>query len=97
MIDMRLKFGLAKAEYNQETCIIVVAFGDMMIGFIVDMVSEVVDIHERDIEDSPSFGAGTPTEFILGMGKVNERVVLLLNVGAVVSEYDKKPAESISY
>ena len=85
VIDLRLKFGFEEAEYNKETCIIVVSINEILVGIIVDTVSEVVDIPGDDIEQSPSFGAETPTEYLLGMGKVKEHVVILLNVEKVFS------------
>ena len=90
VIDLRLKFGFEEAEYNKETCIIVVSIDEILVGIIVDTVSEVVDIPGDDIELSPSFGAETPTEFLLGMGKVKEHVVILLNVEKVFSVQEIK-------
>jgi len=85
VIDLRLKFGFIETEYNKETCIIVVLIEEILVGIIVDTVSEVVDIPGDDIEQSPSFGAETPTEYLRGMGKVKERVIILLNVEKVFS------------
>ncbi len=85
VIDLRLKFGFDENEYNKETCIIVVSIDEILVGIIVDTVSEVVDIPGDDIEQSPSFGADTPTEYLRGMGKVKEHVVILLNVENVFS------------
>ena len=85
VIDLRLKFDFKEIEYNKETCIIVVLIEEILVGIIVDTVSEVVDIPGDDIEQSPSFGADTPTEYLLGMGKVKERVIILLNVEKVFS------------
>jgi len=85
VVDLRLKFGLSEAEYDKETCIIVISIEDVLVGIIVDTVSEVVDIPADDIEQSPSFGAETPTEYLMGMGKVKERVIILLNVENVFS------------
>lgn len=96
VIDLRLKFGFEEAEYDKETCIIVVAIEDVLVGIIVDTVSEVVDIPSDDIEQSPSFGAETPTEYLLGMGKVKDRVVILLNVGQIFSVNEIKSLEAAS-
>lgn len=96
VIDLRLKFGFDEAEYDKETCIIVVSIEDVLVGIIVDTVSEVVDIPTDDIEQSPSFGANTPTEYLLGMGKVKERVIILLNVEQVFSEQEIQSIEAAS-
>lgn len=84
VIDLRLKFGLAEAEYTEQTCIIVVDVGQE-IGIIVDTVSEVLDVPAADIEPPPTMGAAVDTSFILGMGKVGDAVKILLDVEKVLS------------
>lgn len=89
VIDLRLKFGLDQVEDTERTCIIVVQVskGDttVIMGIIVDEVSEVLDIIEKQIEPSPEFGAQIDTNFIMGMGKVDKKVVMLLDVDKVLS------------
>ena len=84
VVDLRLKFGMEEAERTEETCIIVVDVGSVEMGIIVDKVSEVLDIAGQDIEDAPEFGAAVDTAFILGMGKADERVTILLDIGKVL-------------
>lgn len=84
VIDLRLKFGMPEKEYGKETCTIVVNLGSQFIGIIVDTVSEVLDIHENEIDAPPSFGGSAQTDFILGMGKVKEKVVILLDIGKIL-------------
>ena len=90
VVDLRLKFGMEAKEDTQRTCIIVVhlthAAQEMIMGIIVDEVSEVLDIDQDQIEPPPSFGADIRTDFILGMGKVNQRVVTMLDIDRVLSE-----------
>jgi len=85
VIDLRLKFGLPAAEQTDETCIIVVDVGQMEMGVVVDRVSEVLDIAGEDIEDAPSFGAAVQTDFILGMGKSEDKVTILLDISKVLT------------
>ena len=85
VIDLRLKFAMSEVEHTEETCIIVVSVGSVEIGTVVDKVSEVLDISGEDIEDSPSFGADVNTEFILGMGKAQGQVTILLDIDQVLS------------
>jgi purine-binding chemotaxis protein CheW len=87
VIDLRTKFGLARAQYNDETCIIVVDVG-MMMGIIVDTVREVHNIPTADIEPPPQLGAAVDTDFILGMGKVKEEVKILLDIDKVLTTDD---------
>ena len=88
VVDLRLKFGFEEAEYNSETCIIVVDVKGVLMGMIVDTVSEVMDIEGENIEPAPSFGDEVNTDFILGMGKVNEKVKTLLDIDRVLSGED---------
>ena len=86
VIDLRLKFAMTEAERTEETCIIVVNLGQVEVGIIVDRVSEVRDIDGKDIDDPPSFGTNVDSSFILGMGKSEERVSILLDITKVLGE-----------
>ncbi len=85
VVDLRLKFGMETKEQTEETCIIVVRARRIEIGIIVDRVSEVLNIVSEDIEDAPSFGAGVNTDYLLGIGKSDGRVKLLLDIDKVLS------------
>jgi len=87
-IDLRLKFGMDEKDHTGETCIIVVNFGDVEMGVIVDRVCEVLDIAAGQIEDAPAFGAEVEADFILGMGKTAGRVIILLDLDKVLSQAD---------
>lgn len=88
VVDLRLKFSMVEAEHTDETCIIVVDVDGVEIGIIVDRVSEVLDIAGDDIDDPPSFGTSVDTEFILGMGKADSRVTILLDIAKVLGTGD---------
>jgi purine-binding chemotaxis protein CheW len=98
VVDLRLKFGMEAKEDTPRTCIIVVqlarAAQEMIMGIIVDEVSEVLDINQDQIEPPPSFGADIRTDFILGMGKVNQRVVTMLDIDRVLTEREIALVES---
>ncbi len=85
VIDLRLKFEMPAAERTDETCIIVVDVEQVEMGIVVDKVEEVLDIIAEDIEPAPSFGVTVDTHFILGMGKTDNRVTILLDIGSVLS------------
>jgi purine-binding chemotaxis protein CheW len=89
VVDLRHKFGLESTQDTERTCIIVVQFMQgattMTMGIIVDEVSEVINIEGGQIEETPSFGANVDTDFILGIGKVGQKVVMLLDVDRVLS------------
>ena len=89
VIDLRIKFGLAGTEDTERTCIIVVQVeskdAQVIMGIIVDEVSEVLDITAEQIEPAPAFGSEIDTNFIMGMGKIDKKVVMLLDVDKVLS------------
>lgn len=89
VIDLRLKFALEGKEDTDRTCIIVVQVGigggSVIMGLIVDEVSEVLNVMAEQIEAAPSFGSKVDTDFILGMGKVAQKVVMLLDVDKVLA------------
>jgi purine-binding chemotaxis protein CheW len=89
VIDLRLRFDLAATDATKETCIIVLeATGEdgaqTVMGAVVDSVREVQDIPRSAIEAAPEFGCEIPLRYILGMGKVKDKVVVLLDIAEVV-------------
>jgi purine-binding chemotaxis protein CheW len=85
VVDLRLKFGMPEKEATSETCIIVVQSAGMEMGVMVDKVSEVLAIAAGEIEDAPSFGTAVNTDYILGIGKSQGKVKLLLDIERVLS------------
>jgi purine-binding chemotaxis protein CheW len=92
VIDLRLKFGLPAAEYTQRTCIIVTQVhgetGAILMGVVVDGVSEVLNLTGPEIEDTPDFGENTAGKYLLGMAKVKGKVKILLDIDQVLSSQD---------
>jgi len=97
VIDLRLKFGMEGREDTERTCIIVVQLkqdGQLTtVGTIVDEVSEVLPLTAEQITAPPSFGAGVDTQFILGMGRVGERVLTLLDIDRALTNQDIEAVE----
>ncbi len=89
VIDLRSKFDMESIDYNERTCIIVVEIDSesstVLIGIVVDAVSEVLNIKEDEIEDTPTFGTKLNTEYILGMAKMEGGVKILLNIDKVLN------------
>lgn len=89
VIDLSARFGSPRTEITRRTCIVILEVdsgeGRQDIGVVVDTVCEVLEIPPADIEPPPSFGARIRTDFMLGMGKVNGKFVILLDVGKVLS------------
>ncbi len=99
VVDLRLKFDMDSKEGTEKTCIIVVTVkhtsGSVIMGIIVDEVSEVLDVAGESIEPAPQFGGAVDTTFILGMGKVGDRVVTLMDVNKVLSGEDVAAVASL--
>ncbi len=92
VVDLRLRFGIDAMAYNDRTCIIVVEKcglgSNMVIGIVVDSVSEVLNIKGEDIEDTPTFGTTLDTDYILGMAKMEGAVKILLDIDQVLGADD---------
>jgi len=92
VVDLRLKFCLPAAEYCRRTCIIVTQVqgesGAVLIGIVVDGVSEVLNLTDQEIEDTPDFGDEAGIRYLLGMANVKGRVKILLDIDQVLSTQD---------
>jgi len=99
VVDLRLKFGLPQVDYTQRTCIIVVqvqgAGGALMMGTIVDAVSEVITLNAAEIEDTPDFGDGVRTPYLLGMAKIKGKVKILLDIDQVLTTQELHGLEAV--
>lgn len=92
VVDLRLKFSMGEIPYTERTCIIVVEIDNndetVLIGIVVDAVSEVLSISGESIEPPPAFGSRLSTEYILGMAKTDTGVKILLNIDQVLNQND---------
>src|SRR5438034_1023956 len=99
VIDLRLKFGLPSIDYTQRTCIIVVQVKSgstsLLMGIVVDEVSEVLTMAPGDIEDTPDFGANVETSYILGMAKIKGKVKILLDIDEVLTSQEIHGIEAV--
>lgn len=100
VIDLNKKFGMGMTEETELTCIIVVTVErdekQEQMGIIVDAVSEVEDIEQEDIEDTPRLGTDINTEFILGMAKTKGTVKMLLDLQRILSKQDLNVISRVS-
>lgn len=89
VIDLAVKFGLPESPITKRSCIVIVeveaAAGRMVMGIVADAVRQVMDLAPQDIEPSPSFGTRVRVDYLLGMGKVGKKFVLILDVDRVLS------------
>lgn len=92
VIDLRVRFSLEKMDFDKETRIIVVRFETENIGFVVDEVTEVIRINKNMVEPTPPLVGSVGQEYILGICKYQDRLIILLDIDSVVS--DDKTIES---
>lgn len=89
VIDMAARFGRPSSGITRKTCVVIIEVEhdeeQHIVGVMVDAVNEVLDIAADQIEPPPSFGANIRSDFIEGMGKVNQKFVIILNVNCVLS------------
>lgn len=99
VIDLRLKFGLPEAEYTSRTCIIVVQVQHenslVFMGVVVDGVAEVLNLTASDIEDTPDFGNGVTTSYLLGMAKIKGKVKILLDIDQVLNTQELQGLDAL--
>lgn len=89
VVDLAVRFGRAARTTTKRSCIVIVdivsAKGSQQMGVVVDAVSEVLEIAPADVEPPPEFGARIRNDFILGMGKINGKFVLVLDLNRVLA------------
>ena len=84
VMDIRLRFEMVAREYDERTCVIVVHLKDSTVGLVVDTVSEVLDIPEQNIEASSQFSNAEGNNFICGMGKVEDRIKMVIDINSLL-------------
>ena len=90
VVDLRRAFGFPEQAHTERTCIIVVDVdmpsGRVMMGIVVDTVSEVLNLTGQEIDQAPAFGDQVSTDYLLGLAKVKGTVKLLLDLDRVLGE-----------
>jgi len=86
VIDLRLKFAMQEREYDTYTVIAILEVKEKVIGVIVDAVSDVITLKEDEMQPTPDFSSGVKVEFISGMGRKGDTLIILLDIDRVLSE-----------
>jgi len=90
VVDLHSKFGMGITEDTNETCIIVVDVTQngkpMMVGILVDSVSEVLDISASEIEETPQFNISLDSHYIMGIAKIKDEIKILLDIDQVLAD-----------
>jgi purine-binding chemotaxis protein CheW len=94
IIDLRARFGMPRTEHTKNTRIVVTEVGAKRVGMVVDSVSEVLRLATDQIEDAPEMITGVETEYIRGVGKIEDRLIILLDLAKIISGSEKRELES---
>lgn len=84
IIDLRIKFNLGTVEYNQFTVVIILNVSGRVMGIVVDGVSDVITLAAEQVRPAPDFAANLDTEYIIGLGTVDERMLILMDIEALM-------------
>jgi purine-binding chemotaxis protein CheW len=95
IIDLRIKFNFAKAEYNEFTVVIILNVGARVVGIVVDGVSDVITLASGQIKPAPSLGNSTDTSHIIGFGTLDERMRILMDVERLMASADLGSIKSL--
>ncbi len=95
VVDLRKRFSLAEREQDQHTRIVVVELSDKVVGFIMDAVKEVIRVDRSVIEPPPDLAIGIDTHYIKGVAKLEDRLLILLELEEVLSVDEKKALRSL--
>lgn len=90
IIDLKKRFGMAASEISSESRSVVVEVDGQTVGIIVDEVSEVLRLAKDSIEPPPSVIGGITAEYLIGVGKIEDRLLILLDMDKVFSESEKE-------
>src|SRR5215469_1481063 len=96
IIDLRTRFGMPRIDASKSTRIVVTEIGSKRVGIVVDSVSEVLNLPIENVEDAPEMVAGVGTEYIQGVGKLGERLIIMLDLTMVISTEEKQQLETSS-
>jgi purine-binding chemotaxis protein CheW len=94
IIDLRTRFGMPRAEHTKSTRIVVTEIGAKRVGMVVDSVSEVLRLPTDQIEEAPEMITGVDTEYIRGVGKIEDRLIILLDLAKIISGSERRELES---
>jgi len=90
VIDLRKRFGIAKKDHDNETRIIVVELSDKVVGFLVDKVKEVIRVEKSIIEPPPELTTSIKANYITGVAKLQDRLLILLDLDKVLSSDEQE-------
>lgn len=95
IVDLRLKFELGRADYDQFTVVIIVNACERTVGVVVDSVSDVVALAPDQFRPAPPFAAAVGSDFIMGLGSIDEKMLILIDIEKLISSPDMALFEAV--
>ena len=96
IVDLRLKFGLGEARYDEFTVVIILSVARRVVGVVVDAVSDVTTLTPPQIRPAPEFGASLDTRFITGLGTLDERMLILVDIERLMTSQDMQLVDGMA-
>ena len=93
IVDMRIKFNLGEVSYDDTTVVIILNVSNRVVGMVVDGVSDVITLKGDQIKPAPEFGAGLDTRYLQGLGTVDERMIILVDIEKLMSSSEMELIE----
>jgi purine-binding chemotaxis protein CheW len=88
VLDLRLRFGLTREDYDATTVTVIVTVAGRLFGIVVDAVSDVLDVENSHLRPVPDMGTAVDTEYLKGLTSIGERMVLLLDADKLLQPHD---------
>ena len=96
IIDMRIKFNLGTPSYDQFTVVIILSLASRVLGIVVDSVSDVITLKAEQIKPAPELGAVLDTDYLIGMGTLDERMLILVDIDKLMSSSEMGLIEKLT-
>ncbi len=94
IVDMRIKFKLGSVTYGETTVVIILNIANRVVGMVVDGVSDVTTLKADEIKPAPEFGAGLDTQYLQGLGTVDDRMIILVDIEKLMTSRDMELIET---
>jgi purine-binding chemotaxis protein CheW len=94
IVDMRIKFNLGKVEYDQFTVVIILNVASRVVGIVVDGVSDVITLTPEQLKAAPEFSSTLDTQYITGLGTVDERMIIVVDIERLMTSRDMELVEA---
>jgi purine-binding chemotaxis protein CheW len=94
IVDLRIKFNLGEPTYDQFTVVIILNIGKRVVGIVVDGVSDVIQLGSDNLRPAPEFGSVLDTRYIIGLGTVEQRMIIVVDIESLMSSQEMALVET---